>query len=329
MNYELVINGFDNAWKRELGCDCERCRRTERTANTSVSLLGYSNQQFGFHGLFDAGAGVADSLLNIPELQHKPRLDWVFLTHWHSDHVADLARISTSIRRSRQRRGEPAHKGNLWMREGSAAWLERQQPHALRDFQIITSLEFLPKGHLLEPIATQLSDLQITPVTLAHSSADLHAPHSEERLSCCAGFILQTSNFKAALLWDMDSTNLWLEQPRTLEEEAFNALKNCDLLLVDCNTWDYHMDAQGLPASHASFSQIKAIAKKLEPQKTYLMHLSGHEDQADTGFGWSDKRWQLEASRAWQAQGLSGSVYVPYIGQRLALAKTREVALVG
>jgi ribonuclease BN (tRNA processing enzyme) len=331
MNYELVINGYDHAWRREVGCRCERCRRVSHTANTSISLFGYHQHQLQFHALFDAGAGVADSLLQIEDLQKKPRLDWVFLTHWHPDHVADLARISTSVRRGRERLGLPAHKGRLWVREGSATWLERQQPHALRDFHVISSLEYLPKGQLLEPVAWSLFDLQIQPITLAHSSADLHAPHMEERLSCCAGFILESANFKAALLWDMDTTNLWLEQPNELELEAFEALQNCDLLFVDCNTWEYHQDANGNPASHASFMQIARIARQLKPRQTFLMHISGHEDLIDHGFGWSDDRWQLEANRIWQEQGLLGSVHVPFIGQRIALSnqltEARELSL--
>jgi ribonuclease BN (tRNA processing enzyme) len=331
MNYELVINGFDHAWRREIGCRCERCLRTDHTANTSISLLGFEQQQLTFHALFDAGAGVADSLLQLEDLQNTPRLDWVLLTHWHPDHVADLARISTSLRRSRQRLGLPSQTSNLWMREGSATWLERQQPHALRDFQVVTSLEFFTKGHLLEQIALQISDLQITPITLAHSSADLHAPHMEERLSCCAGFVVQTPDFKAALLWDMDATNTWLEQPSAVEIQAFEALQDCDLLFVDCNTWDYHQDIHGNPASHASFSQITRIACRLKPKQTFLMHISGHEDQHENGFGWSDERWQFEANRIWKSLGLLGSVHVPFIGQRIALSKelteARELSL--
>ena len=318
MNYELVINGFDHAWRREVGCRCERCLRTGHTANTSISLLGYEQQHLQFHALFDAGSCVADSLL--PILQKTPRLDWVLLTHWHPDHVADLARISTSLRRSRQRLGLPSQKSSLWMREGSASWLERQQPHALRDFQVITSLEYFAKGHLLERVALQIPDLEIIPITLAHSSADLYAPHTEQRLSCCAGFIVKTPNFKAALLWDMDATNLWLEQPSAVEIQAFQALQNCDVLFIDCNTWDYHQDASGNAASHASFTQITRIARQLEPKQTFLMHISGHEDRVENGFGWSDERWQLEANRVWKTLGLLGSVHIPFIGQRITLS---------
>ena len=329
MKFELVINGLDHAWRRELGCNCERCISPRRNANTSLSILGFEQDLLTFHGLVDAGAGVADSLLEIAELRTTPRLDWTFLTHWHPDHVADLARIAVCTQRSRERLHLAPLKPNLWVREGSAVWLERQQPHALRHFQIISSLEYHSKGRLLEAVPLPNTDLQVTPVSLAHSSADLHAPHGEEHLPCCAGFILKTQQHKTALLWDMDATNTWLEQPNYAEQEAFIALQGCDQIFIDCNTWHYSQQANGQPASHASFAMVSRIARALEPRQTFLMHLSGHEDALGNGFGWSDARWQLEANSVWQREGLRGSVHVPWIGQRISLGvATREAVAV-
>ena len=42
MKFELVVNGLDNAFIKEFGCDCERCTRQARAANTSISLLSIS-----------------------------------------------------------------------------------------------------------------------------------------------------------------------------------------------------------------------------------------------------------------------------------------------
>jgi L-ascorbate metabolism protein UlaG (beta-lactamase superfamily) len=204
-------------------------------------------------------------------------------------------------------------------------WLERQQPNALRVFEVISSLEFLSAGALLEPMALGLPDLTVTPIALAHASADLFPPHTEERLSCCAGFILETNGQKTALLWDLDATNTWLEQGRGA---AHDALFACHNLLIDSNTWSYQQQPNGLPATHACFALVKRFAKVLKPNNTFLMHLSGHEDAIGDGFGWSDAIWQLEAQKAWLEAGLHGQVFVPHIGQRIALEAHIELELI-
>ena len=319
LTYELVINGLDHAWQKEFGCHCARCQDIGRTANTSVSIFGWLQQRLEQHILVDAGGGVCQSLLENPDLTQQPRLDAVLLTHWHPDHVADLNRIVVGFGRSSWRERQVATRPYLWMREGSRMWLERQQPNVLKQVSLISSLEYFPPGYLLEPIETLGQDLLITPVTIAHSSADLFPPYGEERLATCAGFILQTPNFRTVLLWDLDATNLWLEKPSPAQQTAFDAIAGCDLLLIDCNTWAYHQNANGEPTSHVSFSLVQRFAKVLQPKRTVLMHISGHEDAIGDGFGWTNEIWQLEASKAWQLAGLSGEVIVPQIGQRFAL----------
>jgi ribonuclease BN (tRNA processing enzyme) len=326
VRYELSINGLDHAYRREWGCGCARCLEPRLNANTSVSLLGYNAQELAFHALIDAGGGVTESLLANPDLQNNPRLDWVWLTHWHPDHVAELQRIAASFGRSAQRQHRHVARPHLWVREGSRMWLERQQPNALAAFEVVSSLEFLSAGALLEPIALGLPDLQVTPIALAHSSADLFPPHTEERLSCCAGFVLEASGYKTALLWDLDATNLWLERGFG---ESHELLFGCENLLIDTNTWSYSVQPNGAPASHACFGLVKRFAKVLKPRNTYLMHISGHEDAIGDGFGWSDQIWQLEAQKAWLEAGLSGQVYVPQIGQRLNLVPQSVLSAFG
>ncbi|MFN3267207.1 MAG: MBL fold metallo-hydrolase [Deinococcales bacterium] len=326
MRYEISINGLDHAYRREWGCSCARCLEVRPNANTSVSLLGFEAQMLAFHALIDAGGGVTDSLLANPDLRLEPRLDWVWLTHWHPDHVSELQRIAISLWRALQRRQRSASQPRLWMREGSRMWLERQQPHALAAFEVISSLEYLPAGNLLEPLPLGLPDLEVTPITLAHSSADLFPPHGEEKLPCCAGFILQTAGHKTALLWDLDATNLWLEQR---SGKSFELLHGCQNLFIDSNTWSYQVQPNGLPTSHSSFALIKRFAGVLEPHNTYLVHISGHEDAIGDGFGWSNEIWQLEAQKAWREAGLHGQVFVPSIGQRIALVPQQVLSAFG
>jgi ribonuclease BN (tRNA processing enzyme) len=317
--YELVINGLDHAWQKEFGCHCARCLDQARTANTSVSLLGWCENSLEQHILVDAGGGVCESLIAHPDLMQQPRLDTVLLTHWHPDHVADLNRIVVGFGRSSWRERHASTRPYLWMREGSRMWLERQQPNVLKQVNLISSLEYIAPGHLLEPLETLGLDLVITPVTIAHSSADLYPPFGEERLATCAGFIVETGGFRTVLLWDLDATNLWLENPNEAQQEAFDAIAGCDLLLIDCNTWSYHRQASGEPTSHVSFSLVQRFALVLKPKRTVLMHISGHEDAIGDGFGWTNEIWQLEATKAWQIAGLTGDVIVPRIGQRFAM----------
>jgi hypothetical protein len=80
-------------------------------------------------------------------------------------------------------------------------------------------------------------------------------------------------------------------------------------------TWLYDQNKLGRPASHLSFAIVRRFARILEPKQTWLMHLSGHEDQLGTGFGWDDATWRHNAKNACNEAGLSGSVDVPTIGQ--------------
>ena len=323
MHYELHVNGLDNAYTREFGCGCERCTRATRAANTSLSLIGLDDAgTVQHHVLFDAGSGILESLIENPLLRAHPRLDAVVLTHWHSDHTSELTRVTTTLARSRRRQGLLATPTPVLCRTGSAAWLERQYPHlhgSSVDLRRFGDSE--PMGTILEPLPLEIPGVTITPVSTAHSTADLHPENPDIHHPCCAGYILEFGATKIGLLWDLDATNLWLED---VNHPVVQRLRGADHVFFDSNTWRYDTTASGHPASHASFSLIQRFARTLEPRCTWLVHLSGHEDAPDDGFGWDNARWQSEARRVWAEESLPGEVRVPEIGERIAVGVLEE-----
>lgn len=323
MNYSLIVNGLDNAFPREFGCDCRRCMRPERAANTSMSLIGVedADRATAFHALIDCGFGSSESLHANHLLQgERARLDWLLFTHWHSDHSAELNRICAGWARTCARRGQPFNRVKTWCREGTAQWLAHTFGGAWHMFiEPVIARGFQDAGAVLAPVLTDAPSLTLTPITLHHSSADVAQGSTGRRQPACAGFVIQTPSCKAVLFWDMDNTNTWITQPKDDAQVAARALASgADLLCVDCNTWRF----KGTPesaASHASFHTQLPNIRALAPRETLLMHLSGHEDATGDGFGWLDDEWQFHAQTEWQVQGMPGSVRVPRIGERIAL----------
>jgi ribonuclease BN (tRNA processing enzyme) len=323
MNYSLTINGLDNAFPREFGCDCRRCMRPERAANTSVSLIGTEadDQVTAFHALIDCGFGISESLHGNPLLRgERARLDWLLFTHWHSDHSAEFNRICAGWMRTCARRGQSFNRVPAWCREGSAQWLAHDFGGAWKVFvEPVIAPGFDDAGVQLAPIPINTPDLKITPITLHHSSADVLQGNLTQRQPACAGFVIQTPARKAVLFWDMDNTNTWITHPQCdAHEQACELARNADLLCIDCNTWRFK-GTSSKPASHASFHTHMPNVRALAPRETLLMHLSGHEDDAGDGFGWLDDEWQTCTQVEWQKQGMPGCVRVPRIGERIAL----------
>lgn len=323
MNYSLHINGLDNAFPREFGCDCRRCMRPERAANTSMSLIGTQDDDriTAFHALIDCGFGISESLAgNLLLRGDRARLDWLLFTHWHSDHSAELNRICAGWMRTCVRRGQPFNRINAWCREGSAQWLAHDFGGAWRMFiEPHIAPSFNDAGVVLAPVPITAPDLTITPITLHHSSADVAQDDVKRRQPACAGFVIQTQQRKAVLFWDMDNTNTWITAPQNdAHVAAIQLARGADVLCLDCNTWRFKGTSEK-PASHASFHAHVQNIRALAPRQTLLMHLSGHEDDRGDGFGWLDAEWQAHAQAEWQVQGLPGNVRVPCIGERIAL----------
>jgi ribonuclease BN (tRNA processing enzyme) len=319
MRYSLYVNGYDNAYPKEFGCDCARCCAPTRAANTSMSLIGQDDAgRTAFHALIDCGSGVSDSLSANPMLQgDNARLDWMLFTHWHEDHRSEFNRVCAGWKRSRIRRQQAFERVKLWCREGSAVWMAHYGDYSWRDFVApVVAPGYDDAGVALAPIPIDQTDLRITPITLSHWSADVATDSPTRRAPACSGFVIETTGRKVVLFWDMDVTNTWIDQPQTdAHRNAIELASNADLLCVDCNTWRFDTLASGRPMSHASFHTHLSWASVLQPEHTWLVHLSGHEDARGDGFGWTDDEWRTRAQVVWQERGMPGTVDVPHIGR--------------
>ena len=269
MKHKLLLNGVDAPLLRQFGCDCRRCATETTQANLSASLLSFSAEnELLHHILFDAGEGVADSLLDHPDLRgNNGRLDQIYLTHWHRDHTAGLNRLLGSWAFNYKRRtGQLPAKLPLWCRQGSAAWMERYY-----DFELDKFLEMTHSHENNRPgtvLPTQqlntLDNLNITPVTLSHWTADFTTDRQAVAYSCC-GFVLESSTKKIVLMWDLDNQNSWLTTPQTeAHHQAIAKLSHADHLFIDCSFWQRFEK----PVSHASFAEVVEFIPILQPQET-------------------------------------------------------------
>jgi hypothetical protein len=320
MNHYLFINGLEHAFLKEYGCPCPRCARALPVANTSASLISLDDDgNTAHHILFDVGNGVVESLQRNPHLLgDQARLDWLVFTHWHSDHAVEVRRLGASWQRSVAWSGRPVTRIPTWCRRGSAAWLNIEQAPAVRDhLDVRVSDEAQPAGTVLTPIPIALPDLTLTPITTYHGSADLDPANPTQPYPCCAGFVIQTPTKKAALLWDLDTTNAWILDQ---QNAAAQLVAHADYLFIDCNTWRRAINpVNGRSTNHCSFFKVMEYAAALRPRLTLLVHLSGHEDERGDGWGWTDEEWERHAQREWLARHLHGAVRVPHIGEAFVL----------
>lgn len=316
MRHLLQINGLDGPLLNQFGCECNRCYAPERQANTSASLISLDAQgKTVHHLLFDAGLGVVDSLNNSPYLRGSAaRLDGIALTHWHPDHVAELNRLCVSHYNNRKRRGQKTERVPLYCRSGTVAHLARENEHVLQTYlkHCLPDDRGLP-GTILSPLPLHLAGVTVTPISVSHYTADLSLDSSGGKSYCCASFVIETAKSKAALLWDIDSENEWLVEPRTTaQKQAVALISNADLLIVDTSFWHRPLRKK----THPSFENVMRYAQMLQPQRTLLVHLSGHPDGlGNPGFGWTNAEWTKAATSAWLEGGLSGKVDTPSIGE--------------
>lgn len=322
MDFSLIVNGAGNAFLREFGCPCGRCADRGNRATTSVSIVSRDGQdrKIQWHALVDAGPGVVESLVDAfpPE---DARLDWLLLTHWHPDHTLDLNRLCETARRTARRRGQHFVRIPAWCRPGTGGWLQRNYSYEWhRCLAPRVTAESHPPGVLLDPVPTGVPGIRITPFSVSHAGADLSPENFKEPLPCSASLVIETPRRKAVLLWDLDNRNEWIPAPAGDENErVLRKIGNPDLLFIDCFAWTVE-EVHGFNTGHLSFRSVRRYVKALHPRETFLVHMSGHEEgEGNPGFGWTDGRWEEEARRIWQQEGLPGTVSVARTGMEIIL----------
>jgi L-ascorbate metabolism protein UlaG (beta-lactamase superfamily) len=290
-------------------------------ANVSVSILGReADGRIAWHALVDVGLGVVDSLRNTFSAD-EARVDWLLFTHWHPDHSLELNRLGETMRRTARRRGEKFSRIPTWCREGTGKWLAKNFSYEwYRCLDGRPTRGSQPPGTLLDPIPLGQNGIGITPVSVSHAGADINAENFKERQYNCACFIVQTARKKTVLLWDLDGSNTWIVNPETkAQREATALLADADLLLLDCFSWSVEEHA-GFSTGHLSFATARKFAKALRPKDTLLVHMGGHEEgEGNPGWGWTDETWGAEAQNLWAADGLTGTVRVPAMGEEITI----------
>jgi ribonuclease BN (tRNA processing enzyme) len=284
-------------------------------ANTSVSIIGRDDKKIAWHALIDVGLGVVTSLCNIVP-PDDARLDWLLLTHWHPDHCLELNRLCETLRRSFGAGGKKFGRIPIWCRNGTGQWLRKNHSYEWHRFlNAHVDEESHPPGVVLDPTPLSREDLAIVPFTVSHNTADLDPKNFKNTLYCSASFIIETARKKAVILWDIDDRNDWILSPATTEQKKTVAMASeADYLFIDCLAWNFQ-DTLRHNTGHVSFQTVRNYARILNPRKTFLVHISGHEAGKDAdGWGWSNDIWEEESRKVWKTEAMPGSVHIPSIG---------------
>lgn len=268
----LKLLGVEAAFLRELGCGCKRCNERKARANTSAVLLLYGEDESTIERvvLFDCGAGVLDGLIDLGIT----RIDAVFNTHDHFDHIAEADRLVNSQRRAKKPMPLPWYCSDLAWEYGVKArfpWL--QGPSGLLH------------NSLKHGVPVELGfgvDLRITPLTVYHGKTAMGPMIFV--VEFCPGS--DGKRHKIVIGWDL----LHLLPRYQLEDvqegyagstaERLDPLhaqlfKGIDLLLLEVNTWT-RKPGTGHSSTEAALACHVPLVFK--PAHTVFVHYSGHED---------------------------------------------------
>lgn len=296
------INGIGHAFSREIGCNCGRCRTINFMmdeppdklveefrgwddppwrSHTSASILIPDEEgNVESHILIDIGAGVVDSLVS-SKLKGLENIKGILISHWHPDHVLGLNQLCESLKRSAFRKGTKFVKVPVYC---TLETYKRLRDKGVFSYEFDHRLCF----HEILPEVPFKIDTTL-PVTITASEV----AHGKVKGSVI--YIADIGQKKVVFGWDIDVPNA--ERPSDKKKnidvirDNHSIIEGANLLLMPSNTWK----AKG--TGHTSYIRACEYINEIGAKRTYLVHLSGHEDgEGCKGYGWTDSEWEAAVS---------------------------------
>ena len=320
MDYSLVVNGTGNAFLQEFGCPCPRCALREPVANMSVSIVRREGGRIAWHALVDVGLGVVNSLLNTfsPD---EARVDWLLFSHWHPDHSLEVNRLGETMRRTARRRGVKFARIPTWCRGGTGKWLSRNYSYEwYRCLEGRPSDESEPPGTLLAPIALGADAIEITPLSVSHSGADINPESFKEIRYNSACFIIRTGRKKTVLLWDLDNKN---GGSQTRKRRRRNKRWRPSAAPITSSSTASPGASRRSWGSTRDISLSRRCASMRGPcsrrRRCSFTWAATRRARATPAGAGRTRSGGAEAQKLWSAEGLPGTVRVPAMGEEIII----------
>lgn len=217
-----------------IGCDCPRCTSNDPKLHRMRSSVHIQTPDTSI--LVDAGPDLRQQAL-----RHKlTKVDHVFYTHAHLDHIAGFDELRAFCWR----------RDDLLPLYGNSGCIEEIQ----RMFSWAFAKENTYKGYI-RPIAkvikepVQLSNLVITAIPVIHGSVET------------SGYKFETN----------DSSVVYIPDVKVIPETSFELIGQPDYFIVDCLREEDH-------SSHMTYGEAIATIKKIAPKQAFLTHCAHEMD---------------------------------------------------
>jgi len=212
-----------------IGCDCEVCTSRDprdRRRRTSLYL-----EAGGVHLLVDTPPDFREQALTF----RMPRVDAVFFTHSHADHIMgfdDIRRYNTM-----QREVIPAYAGESTMRDLRRVFdyiTTESEPWAYRpqiDFRLLEG-------------AVRVGEVTVEPLPVVHGARPAN------------GFLFSAGGHRLAYVPDC----------KVMPEETLERLHGVDVMVLDALRHRQH-------ATHMTVEESLACLDRIGAKRSYLIHL--------------------------------------------------------